>query len=131
MINIQIQKKIETYWFCITVLILLLITVLSLIPGKGKVSDSQIDKIEHFLAYAGLMFLFAFQRPKYLWLFFITFVFWSGLIEFIQSYIGRTGDWFDLLANSILSRDVFNTLYISIFFILIYYTDISISASVQ
>jgi VanZ family protein len=93
-------KQLETYWLYLTALTLLTVTVLSLMPGDGVVSLSNLDKVKHFSAYMGIIFFVALKRPKHFWLFFIGFIAWGGGIELIQPYVGRTADWLDVLANT-------------------------------
>lgn len=58
------------------------------------------DKTHHFIAYGTLAFPIAFARPKYWVLYILFFLFCSGMIELIQPYVNRYGEWLDMLANS-------------------------------
>lgn len=90
---------IKKYWLQITISILTLITVLSLYPLNNLPSVPGSDKTHHFIAYAGLMLPTALRRPKH-WLFIgFFFLCWSGVIELIQPYVNRYGEWLDLAAN--------------------------------
>ncbi|ELR66765.1 hypothetical protein C942_04463 [Photobacterium marinum] len=58
------------------------------------------DKTHHFIAYAALMFPVAFRKPKKWPLFGLLFIGWSGMIELIQPYVNRYGEWLDMAANT-------------------------------
>ncbi|MGB0282775.1 MAG: VanZ family protein [Neptuniibacter sp.] len=58
------------------------------------------DKLHHFIAYAALAFPVACARPKR-WLVIVAgFLAYSGVIELIQPYVNRYGEWLDLGANA-------------------------------
>jgi hypothetical protein len=58
------------------------------------------DKTHHFVAYGALMFPTALRKPKY-WMFIcLFFICWSGMIELIQPYVNRYGEWLDMAANT-------------------------------
>ncbi len=64
------------------------------------------DKIVHLLMYffMAILWLLAFPKfRKYKTIYILIIIMWGIIIEFLQSYmnIGRTGDPFDALANSI------------------------------
>ena len=59
------------------------------------------DKTQHFIAYGALAFPIALARPNK-WLFFIVgFLVYSGIIELIQPYVNRYGEWLDLGTNGL------------------------------
>jgi len=91
---------IEKYWLHITLLLLASITTLSLWPAASLPNVPGTDKTHHFIAYAALMLPTALRQPKH-WLL-ITFVFltFSGVIELIQPYVNRYGEWLDMAANA-------------------------------
>jgi len=65
---------------------------LPIVPGT--------DKTHHFIAYAALMFPAALKKPKYWKIYGFMFVGYSGLIELIQPFVNRYGEWLDMLANT-------------------------------
>lgn len=91
---------IQSYWVPITALILCAITALSLSPLPQLPGIPGTDKTHHLIAYAALMFPVALRKTKYWFLIALAFVTYSGLIELIQPYVNRYGEWLDLLANT-------------------------------
>jgi len=91
---------IQKYWFQITVVLLVSIATLSLWPVAYLPSVPGTDKTHHFIAYAALMLPTALRKPKH-WLS-LTFIFlaYSGVIELIQPYVNRYGEWLDMAANA-------------------------------
>ncbi|MFT6907709.1 MAG: hypothetical protein ACJAS1_004393 [Oleiphilaceae bacterium] len=93
---IMLLAIIRSYWIVITLFILIAITLLSLslpsLPGS--------DKTHHFLAYGALMFPIALRKPKYWQFICLFFICWSGVIELLQPYFNRYGDWLDMAANT-------------------------------
>ena len=59
------------------------------------------DKLHHLIAYAVLVIPLVFRKPKYWWFIVILFLGYSGLIELIQPYVNRYGEWLDMAANSL------------------------------
>lgn len=96
-----ILEKIKKYWILFTILILLAITFLSLWPLSKLPSVPGSDKTHHIIAYAFLAFPVALKRPKKWISIIFFFIFYSGLIELVQPYVNRYGEWLDLLANTI------------------------------
>lgn len=92
---------ISRYYVFITCIVITLITVLSLSPLPKLPAAAGSDKAHHFIAYAALIFpvAVAVVRIKSLIAFFIGFAFYSGLIEIIQPYVNRYGEWLDMAAN--------------------------------
>ena len=91
----------KTYWLLLTLIVLTPITVLSLYPLAHLPAAPGSDKLHHFIAYAALAFPVACARPKH-WLVIVAgFLAYSGLIELIQPYVNRYGEWLDLGANAI------------------------------
>lgn len=88
------------FWFVISVILLVTIACLSLLPQEELPTVSGTDKLHHYLAYAALAFPAAFARPRHWYLMIVFYLAFSGLIEIVQPYVNRTGDWFDLLANA-------------------------------
>lgn len=91
---------IEKYWLIVTVCLLLIITGLSLWPLDSLPSAPGSDKAHHLIAYAALVFPVALRKPNR-WIWFVGFfIGYSGLIELIQPYVNRYGEWLDMLANT-------------------------------
>ncbi|MBT3201521.1 MAG: VanZ family protein [Phycisphaerales bacterium] len=88
-------------WIAITVVMLAGITALCLLPSAGLPSAPGTDKSHHFLAYAVLVLPTALRKPKKWMLFGLFFIAYSGVIELIQARVGRSGEWADLLANTL------------------------------
>jgi len=97
---LSITNFIKQFWQAITVIILILITVGSLFPVEHLPAAPGSDKTHHFIAYCALMLPVALRRPKYWLAFALFFILWSGLIELIQPYVNRYGEWLDMLANT-------------------------------
>lgn len=93
-------QSIEQYWFLLSVSILLTITTLSLLPLDKLPSAPGSDKTHHLIAYAALAFPAALRKPnRWVWIV-VLFILYSGLIELVQPYVNRYGEWLDLLANT-------------------------------
>ena len=88
------------FWRSITLATLALITVTSLLPAEHLPAAPGSDKTHHFIAYCALMLPTALRRPRYWFALALLFIIWSGLIEIIQPYVNRYGEWLDLLANT-------------------------------
>jgi VanZ family protein len=96
---IRFLTIIKTNWAAFTLTILVIITVLSLLPFDELPPVPGTDKIHHMIAYALLMLPMALRKPDKWMLFSLFFVAYSGMIELIQPYVNRYGEWLDLLAN--------------------------------
>jgi len=59
------------------------------------------DKAHHFIVYALLMLPVVLRKPTHLLWVAMFFIVYGGVIERIQPYVNRYGDWLDLLANGI------------------------------
>jgi len=91
---------VQRWWKTITVLTFVAITMLSLWPVATLPAVPGSDKTHHFIAYTALMFPVALRQPRYWIMLGIFFVIWSGMIELIQPYVNRYGEWQDMLANT-------------------------------
>lgn len=90
---------IQKYWLHITLMLLVSITTLSLWPVAHLPDVPGTDKTHHLIAYAALMFPTALARPRYILAITVGFIVFSGLIELIQPYVNRYGEWLDMAAN--------------------------------
>jgi hypothetical protein len=78
----------------------LIISVSTLTPAEYLPPAPGSDKLHHLLGFGGWTLLCAFgpiKRFVYMALF---IVLWGGMIELIQPYINRYGEWFDFFANT-------------------------------
>lgn len=90
---------IKYYWLAITLFVLVAITALSLWPAAQLPKVPGTDKSHHFFAYGALILPLALRKPRHwLWIAF-SFIVFSGLIELIQPYVNRYGEWLDMAAN--------------------------------
>lgn len=96
---LALLNLIRKYWISITLFILAIITILSLWPLESLPPIPGTDKTHHFIAYGVLMLPTALRKPKYWLLISLLFIFWSGVIELIQPYVNRYGEFKDMLAN--------------------------------
>ena len=85
----------------ITIFILLSITFLSLYPVQKLPELSGGDKTHHFVAYFLLALPTGLIKPKKWILFILFFIIFGGIIEIIQPYVNRYGEWLDFFANTI------------------------------
>jgi hypothetical protein len=98
---ILLLSIIRTYWIAITLFTLSVITILSLYPLESLPSVPGSDKTHHLIAYGALMFPTALRKPKYWQFICLFFICWSGLIELVQPYVNRYGEWLDMAANTL------------------------------
>lgn len=92
----QIKKQ----WIILTLFTLIAITALSLWPLDTLPAFPGSDKTHHFIAYALLVFPTALRKPPHWKLIALFFIAYSGVIELIQPYVNRYGEWLDLAANA-------------------------------
>jgi len=94
----SIYLIIEKYVWPLSFLMLAIVTTASLLPLPSLPIPGN-DKSHHLVSYALLALPVSLIRPKF-WIFFIMIVvIWSGVIELIQPFVNRYGEWLDLLAN--------------------------------
>ncbi len=93
-------QSIEKYWHILSLCIFLAITTLSLRPLDNFPSVPGSDKTHHLIAYAVLVFHVALRKPDRGMLFVLLFIGYGGLIELVQPYVNRYGEWLDMLANT-------------------------------
>ena len=91
---------IKSYWIVLTLIILGIITTLSLWPLDALPSVPGSDKTHHFIAYAALMFPTALRKPQHWQAISLLFIAYSGMIELLQPYVNRYGEWLDMAANA-------------------------------
>lgn len=89
------------YWLPITAVVLASITILSLAPLQELPPAPGSDKLHHLIAYAALVTPLALRKPKHWWLIVCFFLAFSGVVELVQPYVNRYGEWLDMAANSL------------------------------
>ena len=97
---ISVLALIRTCWIAITLFTLTVIILLSLYPLESLPSVPGSDKTHHFIAYAALMLPTALRKHKHWKSFGLFFIAYSGMIELLQPYVNRYGEWMDLAANT-------------------------------
>ena len=97
---IKILQTIENHWLILSTGMLFTITILSLYPLENLPSVPGTDKTHHFIAYAALVFPTALRKSQRWLLLIIFFILYGGLIEWVQPYVNRRGEWLDMLANT-------------------------------
>ena len=93
-------NTIKTQWILFTLFTLVAITFLSLWPLDHLPPVPGSDKTHHVIAYAALMLPAALRKPRHWILIGVLFVAYSGVIELLQPYVNRYGEWMDMLANT-------------------------------
>jgi hypothetical protein len=58
------------------------------------------DKTHHLVAYFFLAFPLGLRKPNKWALFIFSFIIFGGIIEIIQPYVNRYGEWLDFYANT-------------------------------
>ena len=97
---LKLFNFIKTKWIVITISTLAAITVLSIWPLEKLPLVPGTDKAHHIIAYAILMFPTALNKPKTWKLIGLFFIAYSGVIELLQPYVNRHGEWSDMAANT-------------------------------
>ena len=97
---IKLLTLIKSYWVIFTMFTLAAITILSLWPLETLPSVPGNDKSHHFIAYAALMFPTALRKPQHWQAISLLFIAYSGMIELLQPYVNRYGEWLDMAANA-------------------------------
>ena len=96
-----IIKSIQQHWKPITIFLLLVIAFLSLYPLPKLPEFPGTDKTHHLVAYFFLALPSGLKKPNKWVLFIFLFIIFGGVIEIIQPYVNRCGEWLDFLANAI------------------------------
>ncbi|WP_339137850.1 MAG: VanZ family protein [Candidatus Electrothrix sp. GW3-4] len=89
----------KNWCFCTTI-VCAAITFLSLWPNEYLPSAPGGDKLHHLVAYAALVFPVALRRPRWWLLIVVLFITYSGLVEIVQPFVHRYGEWLDMAANT-------------------------------
>jgi VanZ family protein len=98
---LPIIKSIQQHWKPVTIFLLLVIAFLSLYPLPKLPEFQGTDKIHHLVAYFLLALPLGLKKPNKWVLFIFLFIIFGGVIEMIQPYVNRYGEWLDFFANTI------------------------------
>ena len=96
-----IIKSIQQHWKPVTICLLLVIAFLSLYPLPKLPEFQGTDKTYHLVAYFLLALPSGLKKPNKWVLFIFLFIIFGGVIEMIQPYVNRYGEWLDFFANTI------------------------------
>ena len=96
-----IIKSIQQHWKPVTIFLLLVIAFLSLYPLPKLPEFQGTDKTYHLVAYFLLELALGLKKPNKWVLFIFLFIIFGGVIEMIQPYVNRYGEWWDFFANTI------------------------------
>jgi len=94
-------NNVEKNWKLFTFFLLSIITILSLYPLPVLPEVPGSDKSHHLIAYSVLAIPMVIANPRNLLLYLLLLIIYGGLIEIIQPYVNRYGEWLDFLANII------------------------------
>ncbi len=97
---ITLLTYIKSNWIAFSLFTLAVITALSLWPLEYLPSAPGSDKTHHLIAYAALMLPTALRKHKHWKSIGLFFIAYSGMIELLQPYVNRYGEWMDLAANT-------------------------------
>jgi VanZ family protein len=98
---LSIIKLIQQHWKPVTIFLLLVIAFLSLYPLPKLPEFPGTDKTHHLVAYFLLALPSGLKKPNKWVLFIFLFIIFGGVIEMIQPYVNRYGEWLDFFANTI------------------------------
>ena len=96
-----IIKSIQQHWKPVTIFLLLVIAFLSLYPLPKLPEFKVTDKTFHLVSYFFLALPLGLKKPNKWVLFIFLFIIFGGVIEMIQPYVNRYGEWLDFFANTI------------------------------
>jgi len=92
-------SKYSKYWWPASLTMLVIVSVFSLIPLPELPDVPGSDKTHHLIAYALIMLPISLRKPKYWYLLAFAIAAWSGVIELVQPFVNRYGEWLDFMAN--------------------------------
>ena len=96
-----IIKSIQQHWKPVTIFLLLVIAFLSLYPLPKLPEFQGTVKTYHLVDYFLLELPSGLKKPNKWVLFIFFFIIFGGVIEMIQPYVNRYGEWWDFFANTI------------------------------
>jgi len=94
-------KSIQQHWKLVTIFLSLVIAFLSLYPLPKLPELPRADMTHHLIAYFLLALPSGLKKPSKWFLLIFLFIIFGGLIEMIQPYVNRYGEWLDFFANTI------------------------------
>ncbi len=83
---------------------LIIVLVVTLMPGNGKIAGNILDKIVHFLIFffLAINITYSFQKSPKLYFYLFLAVILGGLTEYLQQFVpGRNMDWVDGIADTL------------------------------
>ena len=95
----SLLEMLSKYWWPASLMMLVTVSVFSLMPLPALPEVPGSDKTHHLVSYALVVFPIALRKSRYWFLLVVAIAAWSGVIELIQPYVNRYGEWLDLLAN--------------------------------
>lgn len=91
------QYQIGLFWLGWLLISLATLTPLESLPVTAPGSD----KLHHIIGFAAWTLMIAAGPQKRMTYLCLLIFIWGGMIELIQPYINRYGEWLDFLANTI------------------------------
>jgi len=98
---LQVIKLIQKKWKLITIFLMLLIIFLSLYPLQKLPEFQSNDKTQHLVAYFFLALPTGLKNPNKWGLYICFYIIFGGIIELVQPFVNRYGEWLDFFANTI------------------------------
>jgi len=95
------MNLIKKHWILLSLLFWIFVSIISLVPLPELPELPGNDKTGHLVAYAVLALPVSIALPKKWYWILLFFLFWSGVIELIQPYVNRHGEWLDFAANGV------------------------------
>ena len=95
---LSVQPKWQWYGFLLGWLV---ISLLTLSPAEQLPEVPGSDKTHHLIGFGGWVLLCSLGALKRLLWMSLFILFWGGVIELIQPYVNRFGEWLDFGANSL------------------------------
>jgi len=106
-------KIFNRFWKIITLVNLIIITILSLYPLTELPKNIGTDKTHHLIAYCSLTLCICIVQPNNYKKLILFFILYGGLIEIVQPYVNRYGEFIDFVYNTI---GIFISITIGYFF---------------
>ena len=90
----------ERYGVVLSLIALAVITGGSLVPRESGGDVGSADKVLHLVAYAVAIFPLTQHKTQTRLIFAIGVLIWSGAIELVQPFVGRSASLLDLASNA-------------------------------
>ena len=91
----------ERYGVVLSLIALAVITGGSLVPRESGGDVGSADKVLHLVAYAVAIFPLTQHKTQTRLIFAIGVLIWSGAIELVQPFVGRSASLLDLASNAV------------------------------